>query len=194
MSSFDLSGLRAAKSESNRVTRRICLALGLAASVLLVTGCQVRPLSGTIGAGGAPAQAQLSAIEISSIDSDGLSRVGQELRNELIFGFQRGGEAPPALYSLKVLIDKVQNEVGVEKLADVPSAYTVTLNATFVLSEIATDKTLTTGKAFATASYDFSSQRFANLRAERDAENRAAKVLASDIQTRLAGYFATQTQ
>ncbi len=69
----------------------------------------------------------------------------------------------------------------------------MTMNTTFVLSDIATRKTLMTGKSFATASYDFSNQRFANLRAKRDAEERAAKAVAQDIQARIAGYFATRS-
>jgi LPS-assembly lipoprotein len=40
--------------------------------------------------------------------------------------------------------------------------------------------------AFTFASYDRTSQRFANIRAARDAEIRDAKVLADQIKTRLA--------
>ena len=67
------------------------------------------------------------------------------------------------------------------------------MNATYVLSDRATDKTLTTGRSFASASYDFSTQRFANLRAKRDAEERVAKTVADDIQSRIAAYFATMS-
>ena len=47
------------------------------------------------------------------------------------------------------------------------------------------------GTTFARASYAASLQRFANIRAQRDAEDRAAKVLAEQIRTRIAGYLAT---
>ena len=176
--------------------RMATLGLGLAAALVLA-GCQVRPLYGTVGssAGSPAAASELARIDIDPIDTVGdgdLDRVGQVMRNELVFAFQRGQAAPDPAYRLKVIIDRPLNEVGVERLADVPAAYTVSVNATYVLSEIGTDRTLETGSAFATASFDFSSQRFANLRAERDAEDRAAKAAAVDIHTRLAAFFASQ--
>ena len=48
-----------------------------------------------------------------------------------------------------------------------------------------------TGQTFARVSYDNpgQQQRFANARGQRDAENRAAKVIADNIKSRLASYF-----
>ncbi|NRG16832.1 hypothetical protein HPQ64_03905 [Rhizobiales bacterium] len=179
-------------------SRRRSVSLILGAAGLVLAGCQVKPLYGTWSLGpDSPVAGELAAIEIEQVDStsaDDLKRIGQVLRNEMLFGFRRGGRGEPPRYRLRVILDRQRNEVGVERLADVPASYSVTLNASFVLSEFETDKTLMTGRAFATASYDFSSQRFANLRAERDADNRAAKVIAGDIQTRLAGYFTAQGQ
>ena len=48
-----------------------------------------------------------------------------------------------------------------------------------------TAQQVTTGAATSVASYDRSQQRFANVRAARDAEIRAATVLADQIRTRL---------
>lgn len=178
--------------------RRVFLGLGLGAiGAMALGGCQVRPLYGSLdSAPGVPGVADdLAAIDIGEVTSGStldLARVGQVLRNELVFGFRRGREAAPARYRLKIIINRPLSEVGVERLADVPSAYTVTVNASYVLSEIEGDRTLTTGRAFGSASFDFSSQRFANLRAERDAENRAAKAVAADIQMRIAGFFAAR--
>ncbi|MHC5655442.1 LPS assembly lipoprotein LptE [Stappia sp.] len=188
MSSSDLA--------SRRLARHVALS-ALVVAALALGGCQVRPLYGTLSMpAGSPALVQeLAAIDIDPVETasdEDLDRVGQVLRNELIFGFTRGREAAPTRYRLKILIDRPLNEIGVERLADVPSAYTVTVNASYVLSDAATGKTLKTGKAFGSASFDFSSQRFANLRAQRDAENRAAKMVAGDLQTRLAGFFATR--
>jgi LPS-assembly lipoprotein len=47
-----------------------------------------------------------------------------------------------------------------------------------------------TGSAFAVTSYERSSQRFANLRAARDAEIRSARALAEQIRVRLAADLA----
>ncbi|MBA5778920.1 hypothetical protein H2509_17470 [Stappia sp. F7233] len=184
------------QSNRNGPTRRHAL-LALAGAGLLLGGCQVRPLYGTWGAtySDAPVQGELAAIDIAlidTVDDSDLERVGQLLRNELLFGFRRGGEGDAPRYRLRVILDRKRSEVGVERLSDVPASYTLTMNASFVLSDYATDKTLLTGRSFASASYDFSSQRFANLRAERDAEDRAAKVIAGDVQTRIAGFLAEQ--
>src|SRR5207253_849076 len=51
------------------------------------------------------------------------------------------------------------------------------------------------GTTFARVSYDNpgQQQRFANARGQRDAENRAAKVISDNIKARLASYFAAGT-
>ena len=169
------------------------------ASGLLLAGCQVRPLYGqlptTAGSAGETVQGELAAIEIEKIDTVNemrLSDARRVLYNELLFGFERGAYSPAKKYRLRMVMNIGVSEVGVERLADVPSAYSTTMNVTFVLSDAADNRTLMTGKSFATASYDFSSQRFANLRARRDAEERAAKVVAQDVQARIAGFFATR--
>ena len=48
-----------------------------------------------------------------------------------------------------------------------------------------------TGQTFSRVSYDIpgQQQRFAAARGLRDAENRAAKVIADSIKSRLASYF-----
>lgn len=160
-------------------------ALLVVAALTLLAGCNIRPLYGTVGAS-APAQEELAAIDIEPAKT----RVEQVLRNELIFMFQRGGEAAPTRYRLKMILNQSESAVAVEELADVPAAYLLQITASFVLTDAATGQTLLTGSTFANASYDFSSQRFANLRAAEDAEDRAAKTIADDIRTRIAAYFA----
>jgi LPS-assembly lipoprotein len=186
MSLFDL------KDPSSKAVLRLAAALAFAG---ILAGCQVRPLYGSLDSGpanSAPVQDELAAIAIDPIsDTHSDSDSARELYNELTFNLERGAAAPDKRYRLKILMDINEAEVGVEQLADVPSAYTLTMNTTFVLSDINTHDTLMTGRSFASASYDFSNQRFANIRAKRDAGQRAAKVVASDIQARLAGHFAS---
>ncbi len=54
---------------------------------------------------------------------------------------------------------------------------------------------MVTGQTFARVSYDIpgQEQRFARARGLRDAENRAAKVIADNIKSRLASYFVAGT-
>lgn len=175
--------------------RHAALCAGFAAALVL-SGCQVRPLYGTSTGelGSSAVVTELAAIDIDSINSqfanDDAARV---LFNELTFRFERGAGSAPKKYRLKVLMDVGSSEVGVEQFSDVPSAYTTTMNSTFVLSDLTTSETLMTGRAFKSASYDFSNQRFANTRAYRDAQERVAKAVADDIAARIAGYFASQS-
>ncbi len=171
--------------------------VALAAAATL-GGCQIQPLYGTstgdFGSTPSPVAAKLAAIDLDSISTqfanDDAARV---LYNELTYRFERGAGTPAKKYRLKVLIDVNSAAVGVERFKDVPSAYTTTMNSTFVLSDIDTNETLLTGRAFKSASYDFSNQRFANNRAYRDAQERVAKAVAEDITARVAGYFASNS-
>lgn len=183
--------------KTRTLTRRSILSFA-AVAALTLGGCQIRPLYGT-NAGdftGEPTSVatELAAIELEDISSqfsnEDASRV---LYNELTFRFERGAASPPKKYKLRVLMDVHNSEVGVERFADVPSAYTTTMNTTFVLSDKATGETLMTGRAFKSASYDFSNQRFANQRAYRDSQERVSKAIANDIATRIAGYLSSQS-
>ncbi|WP_208977862.1 hypothetical protein [Labrenzia sp. 011] len=183
--------------ESSNLLRRValCAAFGLA---MTLSACQVRPLygsgTGEFGTTSSPVTTEMAAIDLDSIDSkfanEDASRV---LYNELTYRFERGAGSPAKRYRLKILMDVGNSEVGVEQFADVPSAYTTTMNTTFVLSDINSDETLMTGRAFKSASYDFSDQRFANQRAYRNAQERVAKAVADDIAARIAGYFASRS-
>jgi LPS-assembly lipoprotein len=71
----------------------------------------------------------------------------------------------------------------------VANAATVSAIATYVLKPAGGGETLVTDKANAVAVYDRTEDRFANLRAQRDAEIRLAKSLADEIELRLAAYL-----
>ena len=76
-----------------------------------------------------------------------------------------------------------------------PDVQVFGINVNYILTEIATGKPVVTGTTFARVSYDNpgQQQRFANARGQRDAENRAAKVISEAIKSRLASYFAAGT-
>jgi LPS-assembly lipoprotein len=65
----------------------------------------------------------------------------------------------------------------------------------YSVAEIGTGKVVVTGQTFARVSYDIpgQEQRFARVRGLRDAELRAAKVIADNIRSRLASYFIAGT-
>lgn len=157
-------------------------ALLLAASL---GACNVRPMYGELSTG-ATVMDDLKAIDIEQADD----RIEQKVRNELIFAFTGGGYASDPRYRLRIILTRLEGDLGVEEFNDVPAAYMMHVSANFYLLDKETGRQLMTGKSFANTSYDFSTQRFANVRAKRDAEDRAAKVIADDIRTRIASYFA----
>jgi LPS-assembly lipoprotein len=69
------------------------------------------------------------------------------------------------------------------------------IDATYILTEIATGKPVVKGQTFARVSYNIpgQEQRFAGERGLRDAEDRAAKEIAENIRNRLASHFAAGT-
>lgn len=166
-------------------SRRSLVAVALASALL--AGCTtggIRPLYGG-GYGGE------TATPLASIDVVSTGRVGQQIRNELVFGFNGGaGEPDKPRWRLDVQSASVDTAVGVDRYTNLATAQLDQISATWVLTEIGTGRTVTSGTAFANAAYDYSQQRFANLRAKRDADNRAAAAIARDIRTKVAVWFA----
>lgn len=166
---------------------RRLVALGLVLPLVALSACQVRPLYAT-----APAATESAAVEgLRSIAVEPLrDRVGQTLMNELIFLMRGGAKLSETRYVLRLIVSSRSSSLGIEEFEAVPTATLIALTATYTLTESSTGRVVTTGSVSSTASYDFSSQRFANLRAERDAEDRAARTAAADIRTRLAAVLA----
>lgn len=191
-------------SSSERTIRRtrrpgphlalVALAAALAATGL--SGCQVRPLyatggPGTIAVTDAMRAVRVEAIPVGQTDND-RERIRQQLHEELVSALQGGAGALPSTTVLRFILTSQKAELGIEEFRDVPVANLVSLTVSFTLSDAETGRTLLTGTGYGNASFDFSSQRFANIRAQRDAENRAAALVAADIRTRVAAALATR--
>lgn len=150
---------------------------------LLLAGC-FRPMYASLDDGTSPVIQELARINVAPIPE----RVGQQVRNELIYAFS-AGEAPDAPYKLVVTLKSNISEGVIQ-----PTGEAVTKNyelrANFTLIRVETGEVLYGGSALARAAFDRTTQLFANQRAERDAEDRAAKSVAENIKTRIAAYFA----
>jgi LPS-assembly lipoprotein len=175
--------------------RRAALALALAA---LLGGC-FQPLYGARSPTGGPVlRDQLSAVDILQIDAPKGSdeaRLAVEIRNALLFDFN-GGELPaPPTHRLKIAMASTRSSIIVDINTSRPDVENYGINATYSLTEIATGRVVVTGQTFARVSYDIpgQQQRFARARGLRDAESRAAKVIAENIRSRLASYFVAGT-
>ncbi len=159
---------------------------------MAVAGCQVRPLysAGVVTFSGNPATGAMS-VSVNEVTN----RYAQEVRNQLIFGLNGGaGEPANALYRLELGITKrIINAADLQIQTageNQPTAGGVVLSSNYVLSDAATGTPIASGSRSVTASFDRSRQQFAQVRAERDAENRAARELAEVLKLVIAGELA----
>jgi LPS-assembly lipoprotein len=174
---------------------RTVAAMGIAA---LAGGC-FQPLYGERSPTGGPVlRDQLSAVDVLQIEAPkgtDESRLAVEIRNALLFDFTGGGNQASPTHKLKISIASTRAAVIVDVQTSRPDIENYGINATYSLTELATNKTVVTGQTFARVSYDIpgQQQRYARVRGLRDAESRAAKVIADNIRSRLASYFVAGT-
>jgi LPS-assembly lipoprotein len=161
---------------------------GAALLALAVAGC-FRPLYGPTPSG-APVQDVLASISVDNAQD----RIGHYLVEELRFNLLNGLEQPvkPA-YKLTLDLKETVASAIVSSQSGRASNATVTVTVNYTLLKYGTEDKVLTGIAVGNASYDRSVQRFASVRAARDAEIRVARYLADQIRTRLAADLAYRT-
>lgn len=174
---------------------RLLLVLALAG---LTAGC-FEPLYGSKGTvGGSGIGDKLSAVEVAPIVSPNgtrLARVGVELRDSLMYELTGGGGAIAPNYRLDIRLASTNLQVIVDINTARPDIQNYGIDASYTLVDSATGKLVVKGTTFSRVSYNIpgQQQRFAGDRGLRDAENRAAKVIAENIRSRLASYFTAGT-
>jgi LPS-assembly lipoprotein len=141
---------------------------------------------------------RLSSVDVASIDAPSgsrLARVSVGVRNELNYDLTGGGGGASPLYRLNVRMNATQIQIIVDINTGRPDVNNYGIDATYILTEIATGKPVVKGQTFARVSYNIpgQEQRFAGERGLRDAEDRAAKEIAENIRNRLASHFAAGT-
>jgi LPS-assembly lipoprotein len=177
---------------------RIVMVLALAG---LTAGC-FQPLYGDRASVGGGASGgvldKMSMVEVAPVTtSQGgrLPRVGGEVRNELIYQLTGGGGSGTTSYVLKISMSGSNLQIVSDIATARSDVQNYGIDAYYTLSEVGTGKSLLSGSTFSRVSYDTpgQQQRFAGVRGLRDAENRAAKVIAENIRNRLASHFAAGT-
>jgi LPS-assembly lipoprotein len=159
------------------------LLVGLAA--LALSGCGFQPLYGGTTAGGQRLSEVMAGVDVVPIPG----RVGQKLRNELIFTNTGGGRAGPSRYRLEIAIKESVTDQLVQITGDA-TGQVYQLDATFKLVDSSSGKILYQGKAISRAPYNRFQEIFANVRARYDAENRAARTISESIRTQVAAHLA----
>jgi LPS-assembly lipoprotein len=154
-------------------------ALGLAA-------CSYRPLYGTSVDGRGVADT-LSSVAIDAPST----RIGQQIRNNLLSSIRPAGTASADVYRLTLTPDAAsvvvadQGRPGIERRR-------LRLNVTYQLYDLASGSIINSGKTFSVVSFDTIHEPVADLQAEANAATRAAQDVAGDIRTRLAAFMAKQ--
>jgi LPS-assembly lipoprotein len=191
----ECGGAHMARAPSQRRLFRAIAALAIAA---LAGGC-FQPLYGEQSPTGGPVlRDQLSAVDVLQIvapKGTDEARIAVEIRDALLYDFTGGGYSAPPTHRLKISIASTRVSIIVDVNTSRPDVENYGLNASYTLTETATGKIVVTGTTFARVSYDIpgQEQRFARVRGLRDAELRAAKVIADNIRSRLASYFIAGT-
>ena len=162
--------------------RPLLAALAVTAAISLA-GCGIQPLYGTT-AGGSRLAAAMAGVDVTPIPG----RVGQRVRNELIFENTGGSGQAGSTYKLDIVVkESVINELV--QISGDAKGQVYQLDATFKL--IGNDgRVVLEGKATSRAAYERFETIFSNVRARYDAENRAARTVAESIKVRIAAYLS----
>ncbi len=153
----------------------------------LATACTVKPLYSNPASDGTQAgvTADLSSIAIKPVEQ----RYAQQVRNQLIFLFNKGaGQPAAAAYTLTLNVTALHQTAAVVQVGDdnEPTAGTVTLTAHYSLTGTKSGEVVTSGQRQITSSYDVPRQEFAAYRARLNAEDRAARELAELLNLAIA--------
>ncbi len=153
-----------------------------------------QPLYASRTVSGTPLGTQLAQIQIEHIDaSNGTpeARIAVELQNQLDFEMNGGGGMISPSHRLKVRMSVGRSSIITDQTSGRVLAEITGIDVSFTLTELATGKAVMQGRTFSRVSSDYpgQQQRFARVRARLDAEDRAAKVIAEAVRTRVASFF-----
>jgi LPS-assembly lipoprotein len=149
-------------------------------------GC-LQPVHGTRFS---PTSEKLGQVSVERIDGF----LGYTLKSELDY-LLTGGKQPSSngRYLLKVKTKQSRASTLVDASTGLAQVGTLQVEAVYVLLDRQqSDKIKTSGKTFASASYDRSQLRFASLRAERDTEERLGKALAERLKIIISTALASE--
>jgi len=177
-----------------RIAARLAAVAALAA---LTAGC-FQPMYAEHTDGTPDLREKLLGVEVPPIDKPNGSRearIGVEIRNALAFKLYGNATGMPPTHRLVLKFTTTRSSLMIDPNTALPTGENYGIDAQYNLIEIATNKSVLNGSTFARVSYDMpgSYQRFARSRAFRDAEDRAAQLIADNIQTRLASFFVAGT-
>lgn len=135
--------------------------------------------------GGPDVNEKLAQMEIAPIPG----RVGQRLRNELIYQSTGGGNAQEPVYRLEVVIRESITPTLVQEDGN-SSGSVYNLNTSFRLIRLTDRSVALQGESNGRIAFQRFDSVFANVRARQDAEDRAAKTVGEELKGRIAAYLS----
>jgi LPS-assembly lipoprotein len=178
---------------------RIAARLGAVLAVAgLVAGC-FEPLYGrNPSLGNESIRDKLAEVLIAPIPTrQGTpeARVAVATHNALQYDLNGAAGVVAPTHRLEVKLSLVNVTTTIDPVSGRPTEEIGGVTATYQLVEIATGKIVIKDSTSANVGYDIPGpqQRFAKQRAQLDAQDRAAKVVAEAIRNRLASYFVAGT-
>jgi LPS-assembly lipoprotein len=181
MSSLNLKGF-SLKPLACKPLARLALVAGLS---LGLSAC-FKPLYSPT-ASGESLQNVLASIDVPEIQwPDSQAVMGHYLRSELIYALNGSGSDTPKRYVLRLALSRTLSAPIVDTETGRASSAIVGGTLNYTLTSLDGKTIYTQGSTTNSTSYDRYQQRFATLRAGRDAEIRLARVLVDQVKTRLA--------
>ena len=170
------------------ISGRAVLACALIAGSLTACadGSGFKPLYGSAGVG-ANVDAKLASVQVAPIPG----HLGQRIRNDLIFETTGGaGEVKDATYRLEIAVTESLNSTLVDSKGNAFSQV-YSAEAKFSLIRLSDKAVVFKGSSFGRAAFERNPSVFANVRAQDDAQARAARTIGTELKTRLSAFLAT---
>jgi LPS-assembly lipoprotein len=164
---------------------RIACAAAIITVPVFLSSCQVRPLYAE-STGATAKMATVGFADAVAADAS-QRRVGQEVRNELIFIAGHGaGEVANPQYMVSLTVSAGTGGVLYLASSNTSQAGRTTVSATYVVKRVSDGKVIKGGIRSMVALVDFPTQEFAKQRAIRDGEDRAAREVAQLVGADIA--------
>jgi LPS-assembly lipoprotein len=144
----------------------------------------LRPLYGA-SAAGVGAEERMAQVDVAAIPG----RVGQRIRNELIFQSTGGGNQVQPAYRLEIVLSQSLTSTLVTITGEA-AGQIVLLQASYRLIELKSGKVVFQGASTARAGFERYPSVYSIVRAQEDAENRASRTISDEIKTRLAAFLS----
>jgi LPS-assembly lipoprotein len=162
--------------------------------ILSLGACTVKPLNATHNAPlagqdagtGSHTRVNMQTITVEPV----ANRVAQQVRNNLLFELNGGKPLPDGTHLVKMSVATSARSLAVESDSLSPTAAQTSITVNFQLVDTTNGDVVAFGKRRAVSSFDKTPQSFANERAEREAQNRAAKEVAVQIRLAIAQALA----